>query len=214
MVNAKDCKGDKRKMNEEELFCKLFPEYAVNGKPLSPYFDLFESGYEQVEKENASLKDALEGYKQNAKWCDKCDKIAELEKKIKSLEGNSSLHEGILWNDIHNQDKKIADLEKENKVLAQNLEDTEIINNALEKENAELKARVENQKSFLKVIKAKFVLGKLEVKEIEGYLESDQLTKAIGIIKRWYETNSSACIEPSQELIEVTEQFISEVEND
>ena len=37
-------------MNEEELFCKLFPEYVVNGKPLSPYFDLFESGYEQAEK--------------------------------------------------------------------------------------------------------------------------------------------------------------------
>ena len=51
-------------MNEEELFCKLFPEYVVNGKPLSPYFDLFESGYEQsenrivdLEKENAELKE-------------------------------------------------------------------------------------------------------------------------------------------------------------
>ena len=43
-------------MNEEELFCKLFPEYAVNGKPLSPYFDLFESGYEQSEKRIAELK--------------------------------------------------------------------------------------------------------------------------------------------------------------
>lgn len=47
----------------EELFCKLFPEYSVNGKPLSPYFDLFERGYEQaeerieeLEKENAELK--------------------------------------------------------------------------------------------------------------------------------------------------------------
>ena len=53
----------------------------------------------------------------------------------------------------------------------------------LEKENAELKVRVENQKSFLKVIKAKFVLGKLEIKEIEGYLESEQLTKAKEIIR-------------------------------
>ena len=42
-------------MNEEELFCKLFPEYVVNGKPLSPYFDLFESGYEQAEKCIADL---------------------------------------------------------------------------------------------------------------------------------------------------------------
>ncbi len=53
-------------MNEEELFCKQFPEYVVNGKPLSPYFDLFESGYEQaenryegLEKENAELKHQL-----------------------------------------------------------------------------------------------------------------------------------------------------------
>lgn len=43
-------------MNEEELFCKLFPEYVVNGKPLSPYFDLFESGYEQAENRFAELK--------------------------------------------------------------------------------------------------------------------------------------------------------------
>ena len=34
---------------------------------------------------------------------------------------------------------RIAELEQENKVLAQNWEDTEIINKALEKENAELK---------------------------------------------------------------------------
>lgn len=43
-------------------------------------------------------------------------------------------------------------------------------------------------------------------------IKDDQLIKAIGIIKRWYETNRSACIEPSQELIEVTEQFIREIE--
>ena len=44
-------------MNEEECFCKLFPEYVVNGKPLSPYFDLFESGYEQAENRIAELKE-------------------------------------------------------------------------------------------------------------------------------------------------------------
>ena len=42
---------------------------------------------------------------------------------------------------IQGKDKAIQDLEKENKILAQNLEDTEIINKALEKENAELKKR-------------------------------------------------------------------------
>ena len=39
------------------------------------------------------------------------------------------------------KNKKIKELEQENKVLTQNLEDTEIVNKALEKENAELKAK-------------------------------------------------------------------------
>lgn len=47
-------------MNEEELFCKLFPEYVVNGKPLSPYFDLFESGYEQAENRIEKLEAQIE----------------------------------------------------------------------------------------------------------------------------------------------------------
>lgn len=38
------------------------------------------------------------------------------------------------------REKRIAELEQENKVLAQNLEDTDIVNKALEKENAELKS--------------------------------------------------------------------------
>lgn len=54
----------------------------------------------------------------------------------------------------------------------------------LEKENAELKTRVENQKSFLKRIRAKFNLGEIDRKEIEVYLEGDQLIKAKEIIKR------------------------------
>ena len=37
-----------------------------------------EKRIEDLEKENAELKEALEGYKKIAKWCDKCDKIAEL----------------------------------------------------------------------------------------------------------------------------------------
>ena len=41
---------------------------------------------------------------------------------------------------------------------------------------------------------------------------SNQLAQAIGIIKRWNETNKSAYIEPSQELIETTEQFLREIE--
>ena len=73
----------------------------------------------------------------------------------------------------------------------------------LEKENAELKElkkkkeEIEIMTNFCKTCKKMHI---------------DQLAKAIGIIKRWYETNRSACIEPSQELIEVTEQFLKEIE--
>lgn len=42
---------------------------------------------------------------------------------------------------------RIADLEKKNKVLTQNLEDTEIINKALEKENTKLKSIADFQQS-------------------------------------------------------------------
>ena len=85
-------------MNEEELFCKLFPEYAVNGKPLSPYFDLFESGCEQsekhiteLEKENKTMRSEIgiaKGYierieKENAelkseRGCETCTKFDEV----------------------------------------------------------------------------------------------------------------------------------------
>lgn len=47
-------------MEIEELFCKRYPEYSVNGKPLQPYFDVFEEGYEQAEKENAELKKEID----------------------------------------------------------------------------------------------------------------------------------------------------------
>lgn len=56
-------------------------------------------------------------------------------------------------------------------------------NNRLKAENKELKTRVENQKSFLERIRAKFELGEIERKEIEGYLEGEQLTKAKEIIR-------------------------------
>ena len=90
-------------MNEEKLFCKLFPDYAVNGKPLSPYFDFFESGYEQaenrieklekvcqdlsdkfdyqvkqvmkLEKENANLKEELKNWKDE--WQEQVQKATD-----------------------------------------------------------------------------------------------------------------------------------------
>ena len=45
------------------------------------------------------MKDALEGYKQNAKWCDKCDKMAELKeqnrKLLESCEGATMMYEHL-----------------------------------------------------------------------------------------------------------------------
>ena len=68
-------------------------------------------------------------------------------------------------------EKRIAELEQENKVLAQNLEDTEIVNKALEKENAELKklkrecetslCRAEYQYNYEQLTKAKDHIKKL-----------------------------------------------------
>ena len=77
----------------------------------------------------------------------------------------------------------------------------------LKKENAELKKEVLEVRQHLDLTEREW--GKDTTKLIHF---KTQLTKAIGIIKRWYETNRSACIEPSQELIEVTEQFLKEIE--
>ena len=69
-------------MNEEELFCKLFPEYVVNGKPLSPYFDLFESGYEQAENRITELETRCnELFLQT---CEQAEKIKELNAEIEN----------------------------------------------------------------------------------------------------------------------------------
>ena len=55
------------------------------------------------------------------------------------------------YNEILDYFKRITELEQENKVLAQNLEDTEIVNKSLEKENAEAKGIIReyyNLKNF------------------------------------------------------------------
>lgn len=82
--------------------------------------------------------------------CNKSDLVSDkVIKKIIEIIGQEE------WQDLHDENSdicttmgeliitldRIADLENENKVLAQNLEDTEIINKALEKENAELKTK-------------------------------------------------------------------------
>ena len=84
-------------MNEEELFCKLFPEYAVNGKPLSPYFDLFERGYEESEN--------------------RIEELEEVRSKQVDLINRDTIR-------MENQKYQIEKLEKENAELKKNYEDS------------------------------------------------------------------------------------------
>jgi hypothetical protein len=39
-------------MPEEQIFKKRFPEYCADAVCLSPYFDLFQIGFEEGEKQN------------------------------------------------------------------------------------------------------------------------------------------------------------------
>ena len=154
---------------EHDLF---HAQNVFNDEYIKPTFIEY---VQKLEKENTELKDALEGYKQNAKWCDKCDKI--------------------------------TDLEKENKVLAQNLEDTEIINKALEKENAELKSIADFQQSgnMSRYFELKRQAEKLE--------EAKELLKKLLVHSKRYiwiaDDNNKPIMQ--KEIAEV-EQFLSEVE--
>lgn len=101
----------------------------------------------------------------------------------------------------------IKELKEENKVLAQNLEDTEIINKALEKENAELKEFVNAPHTKgRKTTRADYIKTVWDL--------SKQLTKAKELLVKWVELYKPKLegypITPIQEQ---TEQFLnSEVE--
>jgi hypothetical protein len=45
-------------MTEEQIFKSRFPEYCVGERCLSPYFDLFQIGFEEGEKQNEELREA------------------------------------------------------------------------------------------------------------------------------------------------------------
>mgnify|MGYP002522640646 CR=1 FL=1 len=131
-------------MTEEEYFRKHYPDVCYNGKPLSPYWDLFQDGTEFGERQS---------------------------------------------------EKKIEELEQENARLKEKLEGTEKARDYWKDSSFDWRHKCTSRKPFRVAVKAQ-----------------KQLIKAIGIIKRWYETNNSTYIEPSQELIEVTEQFLKEIE--
>lgn len=43
-------------MTEEQIFKERFPEYCVGEKCLSPYFDLFQIGFEEGENQNKEMQ--------------------------------------------------------------------------------------------------------------------------------------------------------------
>ena len=109
--------------------------------------------------------------------------------------------------------KDVADLEKENKVLAQNLEDTEIINKALEKENAELKEKLSDVQ-MQKAGEKSDLVWKLKTANEQ---KTDQLTKAKEHIENLlYYVKQCTCERSNYEEIEKdikeAKQFLSEVE--
>lgn len=78
-IVSKALEKENAELQKENENLKSVAEYQQSSN-MKRYFEI-----EELKKENASLKDALEGYKQNAKWCDKCDKIVELEKENATL---------------------------------------------------------------------------------------------------------------------------------
>ena len=153
----------------------------------------------------------------------------------------NELHTYPQYNEILDYFKRIANLEKENKVLAQNLEDTEILNKAyekrfddLEKENAELRKVAEFQQSSNmsrhfenKKLKEGLVIGStfnkalnLMNKNLEEerdkyrnmvFDKDDQLTEAKRLLASWISDKPYTKSE-LKDLIADTEQFLSEVE--
>lgn len=116
------------------------------------------------------------------------DKIKELEKTNEALKGQMSLHEGLLWNDLHKLEKENAELKKTYRKQRNKRIDE------LQKENAELKSE----------------------KGCESCTKFDevQLTKAKELLKEFMQHYKAKTIYVGnmQDLLEQSEQFISEVE--
>ena len=135
-------------MAEEEYFRKHYPDVCYNGKPLSPYWDLFQDGVEFGERQSEK-------------------KIEELERKLEQTE------------------KDLTDYQFNYPTIKE-----------LEKENAELKARL-NAINLLTPELEKLSKAKTQ-----------QLTKAKEIIRQFL--NDYPVI--TKELLDKLEQFIKEIE--
>ena len=128
----------------------------------------------------------------------------------------------------------VQKLEEKNKVLAQNLEDTEIINKALEKENAELKEKFlaikKDDVRKVKLNECKTYEEKVEyLRQVTNYalfnddisvmlwcfcqrgeIDTDQFTKAKEIIKQLMKATPYGSGKLATESYDKAEQFLKE----
>jgi predicted RNase H-like nuclease (RuvC/YqgF family) len=191
--------GDDREMTTDELKKELIDFWHKT-------FNIFVLNDSQAEKICKGLLEPRE------------KRIEELEKKITSLEGQKSLHEGILWNDLHKLEKENAKLKEENKVLAQNLEDTEILNktyekrfNNLKKENTELKNKLEHRNC----LDCSNHSSKLRMKTLELEKECTNAKEIISEFVEWANWQGNSKCPSFKSIQDKAEQFLnSEVEND
>ena len=193
-------------MNEEELFCKLFPEYVVNGKPLSPYIDLFESGCEQAENRIEELETRCNElfFQVN----EKIAKIDELEETNNELKGKLVLNDMVLTD----KTKRIKELEDKltEKVTLESLDVVSARIKGLEKENAELKEAI---KHFNPCGEWNDDIHDCEFRHYAMEYGS-KLTKAKKLIKNLlsaYTSYADSFDDRDNEIVAEAEQFISEV---
>jgi DNA repair exonuclease SbcCD ATPase subunit len=127
-------------------------------------------------------KDELK--KEAEDWLNKWELCNKCENKVDCISNFSYCKKVVLQSYLASaepRERRIAELEQENKVLAQNLEDTEILNKTYEKKNKELKTDYE----VLSCSVGDFgeLQDRLEEEQRKNNGLSDNLTKAKEIIK-------------------------------
>lgn len=194
-------------MTEEEYFIKNYPDVCYNGKPLSPYWDLFQDGVEYGERQSEK-------------------KVEEPE--IERLRESNS----YMFDTIALKSQQIEKLEKENaelknklteKVTLESLDVVSAKMNDLEKENSELKR---NKKTVVHLAdcleeKMKERIEELETRCTELFLQNNEfaehLTKAKEIIKElarvaYADFTDGDYSNELSKVLEQAEQFIKEIE--
>ena len=126
--------------------------------------------------------------------------LSDREKRIVELE----MTVGTLRTFSNEQATCIERFEKENKVLAQNLEDTEILNKTYEKRFDDL----EKENAELKKLKRECETSLCRAEYQYNY---EQLTKAKDLLKQWLQTSkASGC--DNINIVTDTEQFLKDSE--